>query len=106
MLLSEKHSHIENILHKLGLKYPDTYIENNFFIDYIKGSNEEYLFDEIVKRAEQIKLSPEEKLMIVTTKFDGVGEKKIAHVNLFCNELGETKALDNMVSYREDAPFG
>lgn len=105
VLLSEKHSHIENILHKLGLKYPDTYIENNFFIDYIKGSNEEYLFDEIVKRAEQIKLSPEEKLMIVTTKFDGVGEKKIAHVNLFCNELGETKALDNMVSYREDAPI-
>ena len=105
ILLSEKHSHIENILHKLGFKYPDTYIENNFFIDYIKESNEEYLFDAIVKRAGQIKLSPEEKLMIVTTEFDGVGEKKIAQANLFCNELGETKALDNMVSYRENAPI-
>lgn len=105
VLLSEKHSHIENILHKLGFKYPDTYIESNFFIDYIKESNEEYLFDEIVKRAEQITLSPEEKLKIVTTKFDGVGEKKIAQVNLFCNELGVSKALENMVSYRENAPI-
>ena len=105
VLLSEKLSCIENILHKLGFKYPDTYIESNPFIDYINGSDEECLFDNIVKRAEQIKLSPEEKLLIVTTKFEGVGEKKIAQINLFCNELGEAKALDNMVSYWEDAPI-
>lgn len=105
ILLSEKLSCIKNILHKLGFKYPDTYIDSNPFIDYINGNDEECLFDNIVKRAGQIKLSPEEKVLIVTTKFEGVGEKKIAKINLFCNELGETKALDNMVSYWEDAPI-
>lgn len=105
VLLSESLLCIKDVLYKLGFKYPETYIESNPFIDYIKKNDEESLFDDIMKRAGQTKLSAEEKLLIVTTKFEGVGEKKIAQVKLFCNELGEAKALANMVSYRENVPM-
>lgn len=104
IVLSEKLSCLEGVLDKLGFKYPDSFIENNPFADYVQKTNEEHLFDEVVKRARVTKLSPEEKLLIVTTKFEGVGEKKITQVRLFCNEWGIAKPLANMVQYRDDAP--
>lgn len=105
LLLSENLSRIKGILHKLGFKCSDSYIENNPFADYVTKTDEEDLFDEIVKRAGTSKLYPEEKLLIVTTKFEGVGEKKIAQVKFFCNDSGEAKALEKMVSYRENRPM-
>lgn len=105
VLLSESLSHIEEVLYNLGFKCPDSYIENNPFTDYIEKTDEEDLFDEIVTRSGQNKLSPEEKLLVVSTKFEGVGDKKIAQVKLFCNESGEAKSLANMVSYRENVPM-
>ena len=104
ILLSEKLSCIKKILHKLGFKCPDSYIENCPFTDYIEKTDEEDLFDKIVERAGKSNLSPEEKLLIVTTKFEGVGDRKLAQIKLFCNEKGEKKALEGMISYRKDAP--
>ena len=104
ILLSEKLSCIKEILHKLGFKCPDSYIESCPFTDYIKKTDEEDLFDKIVERAGEANLSPEEKLLIATTKFEGVGDRKLAQINLFCNEKGEKKALEGMISYRKNAP--
>lgn len=105
ILLSESLSCIKDLLDNLKFKCPDTYIESNPFIDYINKTNEENLFNEIVKRARNFTLSANEKLLIVTTKFEGVDLKKIEQVVLFCNDCGEAKALANMVAYRENAPI-
>lgn len=106
IVLTDKTTPMKQILQKIGFDVYENIcpIAFNFSLP-----SEKEIFSQINRKIEDktdIQLTAEEKLALLKLflSFDGIAEGTCSKIKLFKNVHGETKPLDEMLVYRDDAP--
>lgn len=106
IVLTDKTAPMKQILKKIGFDVYENICPIAFNYSF---PSEKDIFSQIKGKIEDksdIQLTAEEKLtsLKLFLSFDGIAEGACSKIKLFKNIHGETKPLDEMLDYRDDAP--
>lgn len=106
IVLTDKTTPMKQILQKIGFDVYENICPIAFDFSF---PSEKDIFFQINRRIEDnadIQLTAEEKLALLKLflSFDGIAEETCSRIKLFKNVHRETKPLDEMLVYRDDAP--
>ena len=106
IVLTDKTAPIKQILQKIGFDTYENICPQDFDFSFPSEKDIFYQINKKIGDNANIQLTAEEKLSLFNLflSFDGIGEGACSTIKLFKSVDGEINPLDEMVTYRDDAP--
>ncbi len=106
ILFSDNTAQIKDVLEKLGFECTnEVFNENHPLWRHLQKKNEEYIFHIVCGKIFNVSLTREEKIRLVTSNFDGIGDEKIKNMRIFNNQNGSLSIMKQMLPYEATYPL-
>lgn len=106
ILLSDNTAQIKDVLEKLGFECTnEVFNENHPLWRHLQKKNEEFIFHLVCDKIFNVSLTREEKIRLVTSNFDGIGDEKIKNMRIFNNQNGSLSIMKQMLPYEATYPL-